>query len=152
MVLTLERPAERTGFEIDPLLPSESKAADELSERCGAGVRFGLVPVVQLAAHEPDSGRLIGVAECFRTFPPQDALASVYVASEARGQGIGTALLRVLTAAARRRGKRNLSMFLADDQQRAAWGLLRSAGALVRAHEVEGGLYVEVDLVNSRQR
>ena len=151
MVLTLERPAERTGFEIDPLLPSESKAADELSERCGAGVRFGLVPVVQLAAREPDSGRLIGVAECFRTFPPQDALASVYVAPEARGQGIGTALLRTLTAVARRRGKRNLSMFLADDQL-AAWGLLRSAGALVRAHEVEGGLYVEVDLVNSRQR
>ena len=77
MVLTLERPAQRTGFEIDPLLPSESRAADELSGRCGAGARFGVVPVVQLAAREPHSGRLVGVAECFRTFPPEDALASV---------------------------------------------------------------------------
>jgi len=149
MLLTLERPAQRTGFEIGPMLPGELKAADELSDRCGAGGRFGLVPVVQLAAREPHSGRLVGIAECFRTFPPENALASVYVDPEARRQGIGTALLKALIAAASRNGKRNLSAFLADDEL-AAWALLRSAGALVRMHEAEGGLFVEVDTVNSR--
>jgi len=150
MILTLEKPAERTGLVIERLSPDESVAADELAARCGAGVRFDLVPIVQLAAHEPDSGQLIGVAECFRTFPPEDAIGSVYVDPDARGQGVGAALLRALMAAASRSGKRTLSMFVADDQL-AAWGLLRSAGALVRAHEVEGGIYVEVDLVSSRQ-
>jgi len=93
---------------------------------------------------------VVGVAEYFRAFPPEDALASVCVDAEFRQRGIGTALFESVISAAARDGKRNLCGFIADDDV-AMWKLLRSAGVRVRTYEVDRGLYVEVDTASRRR-
>ena len=43
-------------------------------------------------------------------------------------------------------GKRSLAGFMSEKDE-AAWRLIRAAGVPVRMHEVEGGLYYELDLM-----
>ena len=99
-----------------------------------------------LVARSDDSGVILGAAEYTRTFPPEDGVMSVMVATSARRQGIGTGLLRTLAMAALRNGIRNLGTFLRWDDE-ASWHLLAAAGIPVRVYKVRGGAFIELDLV-----
>jgi GNAT superfamily N-acetyltransferase len=105
------------------------------------------VPEVRLIAREADTCRFLGVADYFHTFPPEDALFAVAVMPYMRRRGVGTALLRALAKTASCKGKRNLCSFVAADDE-TTWRLLGSAGIPVRVCQVNGGYYVELDLVS----
>jgi GNAT superfamily N-acetyltransferase len=130
-------------IEIEPAQAQEAAAIDDLWRRCGERVRFDVPPAGQIVARDPGSGRVIGVAEYFRAFPPEDVLASVCVEEPYRGQGVGARLLRALGKLARRDGRRQLCGFLAG-KNLAALRLLRSSGQDVHLHAVGDGFFAEI--------
>jgi GNAT superfamily N-acetyltransferase len=133
-------------FRVEPATPEDQDAVDELwgtwsSRPEPSSRRRGC-----LVARSEVSGTILGVAEYTRTFPPEDGVVSVMVASPERHHGIGTALLRALAIAAMRNGIRNLSVFLHFDDE-PGWRLLAAVGIPVRVYKVPGGTFVEMDLV-----
>jgi GNAT superfamily N-acetyltransferase len=68
---------------------------------------------------------------------PLATLATLAVAESSRGRGVGTALLRFVTARARKRGCGNLRCALAEEPAPAAAALLQRAGARPRGTVLE---------------
>ena len=126
--------------------PEHDAAAEALWKTTGVRPRTQGDPTVRLVACDSRTHEFLGVADYFRTFPPEDALGAVAVVPEQRHRGIGADLLRALARTALRNGKRNLAGFMREDDV-AAWHLLRAAAIPVRLYNVQGGLYYELDLV-----
>ncbi len=108
-------------FELDPPSP-----ADMLARRAEVLAR-GLPWLVA-----EDQGQVLGYAYCnwFRPRPAYRYAAedSIYLAPQARGQGLGRALLTELSAAAERAGMRKLIAVIGDSANAASIGLHRSCG------------------------
>lgn len=145
MAGTLSKDVERGTFLIGRAKPEDERAIKALwkSTRLAPPRE---APTMRLVARDAETQRLLGVADYFRTFPPEDVLFVVAVVPAERGRGVGTALLRMLARNALRNGRRNLCAFIGHDDL-ASWRLLRSAGIPLRIYDVEGGCYVELDLV-----
>jgi GNAT superfamily N-acetyltransferase len=135
---------------IQPGRPEDNAAAEALWASTGARPCANGEPLLRIVARYGQSNKFLGVADCFRTFPPEEGLAAVAVVPEERRRGVGAALLRELAHLALRSGRRTLGGFMRDDDA-AAWHLLRAAGIPVRLHEVQGGLYYELDLIPMRR-
>ena len=127
--------------------PEYDQAAEELWTATGARPCRQGAPTIRLVACDGGTGEFLGVADCYRTFPPEHALGAVAVMPGQRRRGIGRVLLRALADAALYDGRRTLCGFVLDDDL-AAWRLFHAAGMPIRIHEVEGGLYYEVELLS----
>ncbi len=130
-------------IDIEPAQAQEAAMIDELWRRCGERIRFDVPPAGQVVARDRGSGRVIGVAEYFRTFPPEDVLASVCVEEPYRRQGVGARLLSTLSKLARGDGRRQLCGFIAGTNL-AALRLLRSSGRDVHLHADGDGFFAEL--------
>jgi len=128
-------------------VPEDEAGAGALWQDTGARAVPEGAPAARLVASDPRTGRLLGVAEYFRAFPPEDAIGAVAVLPSERRRGVGTALLQALARHALRQGKRNLAGFVPEDDV-AAWNLLHSADIPLRVYDIDGGFYVELDLVS----
>ncbi|HLG71717.1 MAG TPA: GNAT family N-acetyltransferase [Chloroflexota bacterium] len=126
--------------------PEDAAAAEELWESTGARPCAHGEPVIRLVARNGRTNEFLGVADCFRTFPPEDAMGGVAVVPDERRHGVGAALLRELARMTVRNGRRVLAGFMHEDDA-ATLHLLRATGLPVRLHPLEGGLYYEIDLV-----
>ena len=133
-------------FRVEPAIPEDRDGVDELWGTWSSRPEPGSRGHGCLLARTDGSSAILGVAEYTRTFPPEDGVMSVMVASSARRQGIGTSLLRTLAMAALRNGIRNLGTFLRLDDE-ASWHLLAAAGIPLRVYKVSGGAFIEMDLV-----
>ncbi len=131
---------------IEPVQPGDEEAIAELWRVCGAAPYGVSRPRVCLVARESATGRVVGAAEYYRGFPPEDAYAWVGVHPNARRAGLGSSLLRELARIALGDGIRNMGLFVEADDQRL-WHMLDRAGIPLRAHAIEDGHYVELDLV-----
>lgn len=136
---------------IEMARPDDDEAAEALWRGTAARPCAQGQPVVRLVARDGKSGAFLGVADYFRTFPPEEALGGVAVVPTGRRRGVGVALLRELAGVAFRNGKRSLAGFMSE-QDEAAWRLVCAAGVPVRMHQVEGGLYYELDLTPLMRR
>ncbi len=145
MATTLSDGSDHGKVRIERALPEDGEAADALWDVTAARVVLQEAPATRLVARDAATGRLLGVAEYFRTFPPEDVLFAVAVVPAQRRRGIGTALLRTLARVALRDGRRNLCTFIADEDI-PSWQLIRAAGIPVRIYDVDDGYYVELDL------
>jgi phosphinothricin acetyltransferase len=108
-------------FELEP--PSESDMAARRAEVLARGLPW-------LVAE--DAGRLLGYAYCnwFRPRPAYRFAAedSIYLASDARGQGLGRLLLTELLTEAERAGMRKMIAVIGDSANAASIGLHRACG------------------------
>ncbi|MEA3393221.1 MAG: N-acetyltransferase family protein [Pseudomonadota bacterium] len=108
-------------FELDPPSPADMQA--RRAEVLARGLPW-------LVAE--DQGQVLGYAYCnwFRPRPAYRYAAedSIYLAPQARGQGLGRALLTELSAAAERAGMRKLIAVIGDSANAASIGLHRSCG------------------------
>jgi len=108
-------------FELEP--PSESDMAARRAEVLARGLPW-------LVAE--DAGRVLGYAYCnwFRPRPAYRFAAedSIYLAPEARGQGLGRMLLTELLAGAERAGMRKMIAVIGDSANAASIGLHRTCG------------------------
>ena len=89
---------------------------------------------------------MLGIAQYFRTFPPEDACGAVLVVPEAVYAGVGERLLRAMAEQALSDGIRGLGM-LVGRHDSATLDLLRHTGMPVRISPLNDGLDVEMDLV-----
>jgi GNAT superfamily N-acetyltransferase len=106
----------------------------------------GTRPPHWLVAREQPSGRTVGIAQYFRTCPPEDACGAVLVLPEALRSGAGKRLLRTMADQALKDGIRNLGTLVSRDDH-ATLELLREARTPVRISPIQGGLYVEIELL-----
>ena len=128
----------------------DPEAAASLWDRCGGRSSLETaVPAREIVARERGTGRVIGVAEFIRTFPPEDALATLCVDPAFRRMGIGGMLLEAIIASAASQGKRNLCGFVSEANL-AAWKLLESSRAPARVYETDGSYYVELETMSHR--
>jgi GNAT superfamily N-acetyltransferase len=138
--------SERAELLIERGSPGDDDAAEALWKSASARPCALGQPAVRLIARDARSHKFLGVADYFRTFPPEDAIGGVAVVPEERHRGVGSALLRELAKVALRNGKRNLAGFMMHDDS-AARRLLHATGIPVRPYQAEGGLYCELDLL-----
>ena len=108
-------------FEIDP--PS----CQDLAQRRADVLARGLPYLVA-----EDAGRIVGFAYC-NWFKPRPAYRysaedSIYVADEARGQGLGRLLLDALAAQAQAAGVRKLLAVIGDSANAGSIAVHRAAG------------------------
>jgi len=99
-----------------------------------------------LVARERNTGRLLGTARYFRTFPPEDGCGAVLVRPEAAHGGVGERLLRAMAKQAFGDGIRNLGTVVGRHDT-VTMDLLREVEMPVWASSLENGMYVEMDLV-----
>jgi GNAT superfamily N-acetyltransferase len=146
MATTLTSEIDPEKLLIERALPEDGEAAEALWEITGARALPKDAPAARLVARDAATRRFLGVADYFRTFPPEDVLGAIAVIPTERRRGVGIALLQMLARVALRDGRRNLCAFIADDDLPSRQ-LVRSAGIPVRVYDVEGGFYIELDLV-----
>lgn len=150
MDTTAEWPVGTMRPDIELTRMDDPEAVASLWDRCGGRSSPGTAaPAREIVARERGTGRVIGVAEFIRTFPPEDALASVCVDPAFRRMGIGGMLLEAIIASAASQGKRNLCGFVSEANL-AAWKLLESSRAPARVYETDGGCYVELETMSHR--
>ena len=106
----------------------------------------GTRPPQCLVAREAETSRLLGIAQYFRTFPPEDGCGAVLVVREAVHGAVGRQLLEAMAEQALFDGIRNLGT-LVGRHDVATMDLLREAGMPVRVSPLNDGLYIEMDLV-----
>jgi hypothetical protein len=99
-----------------------------------------------LVARNETSGRLLGIARYYRTFPPEDGCGAVLVAPEADKTRVGEQLLRSMAGQALRDGIRTLGT-LVGRHDTTTMELLRRAAMPVNVSPMSKELYVEMDLV-----
>jgi|GEM_PF-2453660 GNAT superfamily N-acetyltransferase len=144
MARTAEQPS--ASFTIEALHPDDQRASQLWHELHGPSCA-GTTPPHWLVAGQVGNGRLLGVAQYVRTFPPEDACGAVLVIPEALHTGAGVELLRAMAGQALKEGIRNLGT-LVSREDHATMDLLRDARAPVRISPMQGGLYVEIDLLS----
>jgi ribosomal protein S18 acetylase RimI-like enzyme len=128
----------------------DPEAIASLWDRCGGRSSPGAAaPAREIVARERGTSRVIGVAEFIRTFPPEDALASLCVDPAFRRMGIGGMLLEAIMASAASQGRRNLCGFVSEANL-AARKLLESSRAPARVYETDDGCYVELETMRRR--
>jgi len=150
MAMTIERPPSALA-DIELAPSPDTEVAASLWERCGGRTSPGTAaPEMQIVALERLTGRVVGAAEFVRTFPPEDALASLCVDPAFRRMGIGRMLLEALMTSAARQGRRNLCAFVPETNL-AAWKLLEASGAPAHAYQSDGGYYVELETTSRRE-
>jgi ribosomal protein S18 acetylase RimI-like enzyme len=157
-------PDRRTPVEFRPLAAGQAEPIDEVFDGLSArsrALRFlaptpRLTGVMRRALSDVDhvrhvawiariDGRAIGLGSFVRhTDDPTTADVALAVADRHQRSGVGRALLRILSAAAARRGVRAFS-FTVDPYNRAALALLRAAGAVAHYEDgvVQGHLPVD---------
>ncbi|HLG72241.1 MAG TPA: hypothetical protein VK009_17625 [Chloroflexota bacterium] len=86
MARIAEQPAAR--FTVEALEADDHRATDLWHELHGPSCT-GTKPPHWLVAREFGSDRILGVAQYFRTFPPEDACGAVLVRPEALHAGAG---------------------------------------------------------------
>ena len=106
---------------------------------------------MSLVAREDKTSRLLGIAQYFRSFPPEDGCGAVLVIPEAVHGGVGEHLLQAMAEQAISDGIRNLGT-LVGWHDAATMDMLRAAGMPVRVSPLNDGLYVEMDLVTFTTR
>ena len=111
-------------FEIDP--PNDADMAQRRADVLAKGLPF----LVAEDAEQP--GRILGYAYC-NWFKPRPAYRfsaedSIYIADEARGQGIGRQLLDALCESAEQVGVRRLMAVIGDSANAGSIGVHRAAG------------------------
>ena len=143
MARIVEQPSAR--FKIETLQADDPCATDLWHQLHGPNCS-GTKPPHWLIAREQQTGRILGIAQYFRTFPPEDACSAVLVLPEALHTGAGEQLFQRMAAQALKDGIRNLGTLVSHDDH-ATLDLLRNAGAPVRISPMHGGLYVEIDVL-----
>jgi hemerythrin-like domain-containing protein/GNAT superfamily N-acetyltransferase len=106
----------------------------------------GTRPAQCLVAREDQTSRLLGIAQYFRTFPPEDGCGAVLVVPEAVHGAVGRQLLETMAEQALHDGIRNLGT-LVGKHDAATMDMLRAAGMPVRVSPLNDDLYIEMDLV-----
>ena len=132
-------------FAVETLEAADPEAARLWHDLRGPGCQ-GTRPPHWLIVREQASGRTVGIAQYFRTFPPEDACGAVLVQPEALHTGAGEQLLRAMAGQALKDGIRNLGTLVSRDDH-STLDLLRQARAPIRISPLHGGLYVEIDLL-----
>jgi DMSO/TMAO reductase YedYZ molybdopterin-dependent catalytic subunit len=132
-------------FTIQAVEPGDTQATRLWHDLHGPSCA-GTTPGHWLVARDRETERLLGIAQYFRTFPPEDACGAVLVIPEAVHAGVGEQLLRAMAGQALRAGIRNLGT-LVGRHDSATLDLLRHAGMPVRISPLNDELYVEMDLV-----
>ncbi|HVA24724.1 MAG TPA: GNAT family N-acetyltransferase, partial [Chloroflexota bacterium] len=87
---------------------------------------------------------MLGVAQYFRTFPPEDGCGAVVIVPEARHSGVGDALLHQMLDHAVHNGIRTLDTVV-DRYDLTTMELLRAAQLPVTITRMNGRLYVEIN-------
>jgi L-amino acid N-acyltransferase YncA len=123
-IAAIYRPAVLTGtasFELEP--PDEAEMQRRFTAITAAGYPYLVAEI---------DGRVAGYAyaNAYRSRPAYRFTVenSVYVASEAQGQGVGAALLKVLIEAATANGYRLMVAVIGDSRNQASITLHRNAG------------------------
>jgi hemerythrin-like domain-containing protein/GNAT superfamily N-acetyltransferase len=101
-------------------------------------------PAVCLVARGRHGGQTLGVAQYFRTFPPEDGCGAVVVVPDARHSGVGDALLHQMLEHAVHNGIRMLETVV-DGDDVTTMEMLRTARLPVTVSRTNGRLYVEID-------
>jgi hypothetical protein len=91
------------------------------------------------------TGRVLALAQYFRTFPPEDGCSAVATLPGHSWRG-RRALFHELVRHARSDGMRTLSTVVSQHDS-VTLQLLREANPPIRYNTVSGGMYVEIDLL-----
>jgi GNAT superfamily N-acetyltransferase len=133
------------GAFVELVSPDEPWVVD-LWHELGAPVCAADRPATCLVAREPGTGRVLGLARYFRTFPPEDGCGAVAIIPAAAHTGVGEALFRELVRHARHDGMRMLGT-LVSNHDTLTLDFLRRANLPVIFSKVSGGMYIEIDLL-----
>ncbi|MHB8620509.1 MAG: GNAT family N-acetyltransferase [Chloroflexota bacterium] len=134
---------ETSGFDIETLEAHCDPNAALLWHELHGPSCAGPHPAVCLVARGRDGGRMLGMAQYFRTFPPEDGCGAVVIAPEARHSGVGDALLHRMIDHAVHNGIRTLDTVVESDDL-TTMELLRVAKLPVTVTRMNGRLYVEI--------
>lgn len=134
-------------FQIEQVGPDETWF-HELWHELQAPVCAGERPATRLVAREPGTERILGLAQYFRTFPPEDGCSAVVTPPAEAHSGAGEALFHELVRRALHDGMRTLGTMVSRHDA-LTLDLLRKARLPIRYHPVSGGTYIEIDLLTA---
>ncbi len=132
------------GFDIEMMEGHCDPAAAQLWQRLHGPSCAATRPAVCLVARRRDNGQMLGVAQYFRTFPPEEGCGAVVIVPEARHSGVGDALLARMVDHAVHSGIRVLGTVAGDDDL-TTMELLRAANLPIVVSRMDNRLYVEID-------